>query len=165
VLTPLAVAKHGIGAELGSLALKGDVTLSGICAGFGVIALLALLAERIAGWWWPDRVAALVAALVAGAEAARVLYRSLFPSSGVTSRIDSPSLDNAATSWSDSRWTMVRDGGGQVVDPRSGAKVRCCGTRALSGHLPDGVCDGRLVGLAVRSLPAAEDEVLDDYTA
>jgi divalent metal cation (Fe/Co/Zn/Cd) transporter len=73
VLTPLGLAKHRVGSELSSSALKGDGTLSGIGACLGVLALLALLANRQLGWWWADRVAALIAACIAVAEAGRVI--------------------------------------------------------------------------------------------
>ena len=62
VLAPLGLAKHRVGSELSSSALKGDGTLSGIGACLGVLALLGLLANRQLGWWWADRVAALAAA-------------------------------------------------------------------------------------------------------
>jgi divalent metal cation (Fe/Co/Zn/Cd) transporter len=75
VLAPLGVAKHRVGTALGSHALKGDGTLSGIGAALGVTALLGLLAEQLLGWWWADRCAALLIACVAGAEAVRVLTR------------------------------------------------------------------------------------------
>jgi divalent metal cation (Fe/Co/Zn/Cd) transporter len=73
VLAPLGLAKHRVGSELSSSALKGDGTLSGIGAGLGVLALLGLLANRHLGWWWADRVAALAAACIAIAEAGRVI--------------------------------------------------------------------------------------------
>lgn len=73
VLAPLGLAKHRVGSELASSALKGDGTLSGIGACLGVLALLGLFANRHLGWWWADRVAALAAAGVAIAEAGRVL--------------------------------------------------------------------------------------------
>jgi divalent metal cation (Fe/Co/Zn/Cd) transporter len=73
VLVPLGWAKHRTGRQLGSHALMGDGTLSGIGAALGVVALLGLLSDELFGWWWADRVAALSVALVAGAEAVRVL--------------------------------------------------------------------------------------------
>jgi divalent metal cation (Fe/Co/Zn/Cd) transporter len=73
VLAPLAIAKHKVGTELSSSALKGDGTLSGIGASLGVLALVALLTNRYLGWWWADRVAALGVALIALIEAQRVL--------------------------------------------------------------------------------------------
>jgi divalent metal cation (Fe/Co/Zn/Cd) transporter len=72
-LTPLGVAKHRVGSALSSNALKGDGTLSGIGAFLGAFALVGLLVNTYFGWWWADRVVALVAACVAVAEAARVL--------------------------------------------------------------------------------------------
>jgi divalent metal cation (Fe/Co/Zn/Cd) transporter len=75
VLTPLGVAKHRVGSAVGSHAMKGDGTLSVTAAGLGVLALLGLVFDRFLGWWWADPVAALVAAVFAAAEAARVLRR------------------------------------------------------------------------------------------
>jgi divalent metal cation (Fe/Co/Zn/Cd) transporter len=72
VLAPLAIAKHRVGTQLSSSALKGDGTLSGIGASLGVLALVGLLTNRYLGWWWADRVAALGAALIASLEAQRV---------------------------------------------------------------------------------------------
>lgn len=73
VLAPLGVAKHRVGKALDSHALQGDGTLSAIGAALGVTALLGLIAEQLLGWWWADRCAALLVAVVAGAEAARVI--------------------------------------------------------------------------------------------
>ncbi len=73
VLAPLGRAKRRVGASLHSNALRGDGTLSAIGALLAALALAGLLANRYLGWWWADRVAALLAAGVAAAEAARVL--------------------------------------------------------------------------------------------
>lgn len=73
VLTPLAIAKLRVGTALPSSALRGDGTLSGIGASLGALALVGLLANRAFGWWWADRVAALVIASVAVLEARRVV--------------------------------------------------------------------------------------------
>jgi divalent metal cation (Fe/Co/Zn/Cd) transporter len=73
VLAPLGWAKRRTGRLLGSHALMGDGTLSAIGAALGILALLGLLAEQLVGWWWADRVTALCVALVAAAEAFRVL--------------------------------------------------------------------------------------------
>ena len=73
VLAPLGWAKHRTGRLLGSHALMGDGTLSAIGAALGIVALLGLLAEQLLGWWWADRVTAICVALVAAAEAVRVL--------------------------------------------------------------------------------------------
>jgi divalent metal cation (Fe/Co/Zn/Cd) transporter len=83
VLTPLGVAKHRVGSAVDSPAMKGDGTLSGIGAGLGGLALLGLVFDRYLGWWWADRVAALVAAVLAAAEAVRVLRsRPVLPERG-----------------------------------------------------------------------------------
>ena len=73
VLTPLGVSKHHVGSALSSTALKGDGTLSGIGAFLGASALIGLLVNRYLGWWWADRLVALVAAAIAAVEAVRVL--------------------------------------------------------------------------------------------
>ncbi len=73
VLAPLGRAKHQTGRVLSSHALMGDGTLSGIGAALGVLALLGLLTDQAFGWWWADRVAALAVAVVASAEAVRVI--------------------------------------------------------------------------------------------
>lgn len=73
VLAPLGWAKHRVGTRLASNALKGDGTLSEVGAALGVVALAGLLADHYLGWWWADRVAALVVAAVAALEVVRVL--------------------------------------------------------------------------------------------
>jgi divalent metal cation (Fe/Co/Zn/Cd) transporter len=73
VLAPLGRAKYRTGRSLESHALMGDGTLSGIGAALGVLALLGLLTEQLFGWWWADRVTALLVAVVASAEAIRVI--------------------------------------------------------------------------------------------
>jgi len=75
VLAPLGLVKHRVGTQLGSNALKGDGTLSEIGAALGFLALAGLLANHFLGWWWADRVAALVVAAVAALEVARVVRR------------------------------------------------------------------------------------------
>jgi divalent metal cation (Fe/Co/Zn/Cd) transporter len=71
VLTPLAYGKHRVAVDLGSRALRGDGTLSGIGAAVALLALAALALDRSFGWWWADRVAALMVAGIAAAEAVR----------------------------------------------------------------------------------------------
>jgi divalent metal cation (Fe/Co/Zn/Cd) transporter len=73
VLAPLGWAKYQTGRLLSSHALMGDGTLSLIGAALGVLALLGLLTDQLFGWWWADRVAALAVAIVASAEAIRVI--------------------------------------------------------------------------------------------
>jgi divalent metal cation (Fe/Co/Zn/Cd) transporter len=72
VLTPLAYGKRRVAAELGSRALRGDGTLSGIGAAVALLALTGLALDRSFGWWWADRVAALIVAGIAAAEAMRL---------------------------------------------------------------------------------------------
>jgi divalent metal cation (Fe/Co/Zn/Cd) transporter len=72
VLAPLAYGKHRVAAELRSGALRGDGTLSGIGAAIALLALAGLALDSSFGWWWADRVAAIVVAGIAAAEAARI---------------------------------------------------------------------------------------------
>ena len=69
VLTPLAYAKRRLGRQMGSRALQGDGTLSGIGAATSLLALAALALNDTLGWWWTDRIAALIVAVIAAAEA------------------------------------------------------------------------------------------------
>jgi divalent metal cation (Fe/Co/Zn/Cd) transporter len=69
VLPPLARAKRGAGRALGSRALRGDGTLSGVGAAIALLALVGLLVTRTLGWRWADAAAALMVAIVAGVEA------------------------------------------------------------------------------------------------
>jgi divalent metal cation (Fe/Co/Zn/Cd) transporter len=69
VLTPLAFAKRRLGAQMGSRALQGDGTLSGIGAATSLLALAALVLYHTLGWWWADRIAALIVAAIAAIEA------------------------------------------------------------------------------------------------
>ena len=73
VLPPLARAKRRVGAALGSRALRGDGTLSGVGAAVALLAVAGLLVNRALGWWWADPVAALLVAVVAGLESRRVV--------------------------------------------------------------------------------------------
>jgi divalent metal cation (Fe/Co/Zn/Cd) transporter len=69
VLTPLAWSKRRLGARMGSPALHGDGTLSAIGAATSLLALAALVLNDTLGWWWADRVSALVVAGIAVTEA------------------------------------------------------------------------------------------------
>jgi divalent metal cation (Fe/Co/Zn/Cd) transporter len=71
ILAPLAYAKRRLGKQMGSLALQGDGTLSGIGAATSFLALAALASWHVLGWWWADRVAALMVAAVAAMAAWR----------------------------------------------------------------------------------------------
>jgi divalent metal cation (Fe/Co/Zn/Cd) transporter len=73
IQTPLAVAKRRVAAQLGSGALRGDGALTGIGAAIGVLALTGLWLDDAFGWWWADRLAALVVAAIAALEARRAL--------------------------------------------------------------------------------------------
>ncbi len=69
VLAPLALAKRRLGKRMDSRALQGDGALSGIGAATSLLALAALALYDSLGWWWADRIAALVVAAVAASEA------------------------------------------------------------------------------------------------
>lgn len=73
VLTPLAYLKRHTAARLSSHALKGDSTLSAIGACTALLALIGLVLYHAFGWWWADRVVALVIAGVAVLEAYTLL--------------------------------------------------------------------------------------------
>jgi divalent metal cation (Fe/Co/Zn/Cd) transporter len=73
VLAPLAYHKRRTALRLGSHALKGDSTLSAIGAGTAILALAGLVLNDAFGWWWSDRVVALVIAVVAAVEARTLL--------------------------------------------------------------------------------------------
>jgi divalent metal cation (Fe/Co/Zn/Cd) transporter len=71
VLTPLAYAKRRLGHRMASAALKGDGALSAIGAATSLLALTGLALYSTLGWWWADRIAALVIAVIAANEARR----------------------------------------------------------------------------------------------
>jgi divalent metal cation (Fe/Co/Zn/Cd) transporter len=75
VLAPLALAKYRLGGRMGSRALQGDGVLSGVGAVTSLFALAALVLSTAFGWWWADRVAALIVAVAAAAEAWHVAPR------------------------------------------------------------------------------------------
>jgi len=81
VLTPLAVAKRRLGRQISSRALQGDGALSGIGAATSFLALAGLVLYDVLGWWWADRVAALVVAAIAATLAWRTAPRRPRPSS------------------------------------------------------------------------------------
>jgi divalent metal cation (Fe/Co/Zn/Cd) transporter len=72
VLTALAYGKRRVAAGLGSRALRGDGSLSGIGAVVAMLALAGLALDAAFDWWWADRIAALVVAAIAALEAVRV---------------------------------------------------------------------------------------------
>lgn len=59
-LAPLAIAKRRLGRGMNSRALRGDGTLSGIGAATSFLALAALVVDQLLGWWWADRITALI---------------------------------------------------------------------------------------------------------
>jgi divalent metal cation (Fe/Co/Zn/Cd) transporter len=75
VLSPLAGRKRRTALALGSHALRGDSTLTAIGALTSLLAVVGLVVFRAFGWWWADRVVALLVACLAAAES-RSLARS-----------------------------------------------------------------------------------------
>ena len=69
VLAPLAIAKRRLGRRMSSQSLRGDGALSGIGAATSLLALAALAVYQLLGWWWADRVTALIVAAIAGTQA------------------------------------------------------------------------------------------------
>ena len=55
----LARAKRRIARAMESGALESEARQTSLCAYLSVIALLGVLANALAGWWWADPVAAL----------------------------------------------------------------------------------------------------------
>lgn len=74
VLAPLAYLKRRTAAALASRALKGDSTLSAIGAGTALLALVGLLLYRALGWWWADRIVALLISCLAAYEAYSITH-------------------------------------------------------------------------------------------
>jgi divalent metal cation (Fe/Co/Zn/Cd) transporter len=73
ILAPVAYGKRRVASELGSRALRGDGALSAVGAAVGLLALVGLWLNSAFGWWWADRIAALVIAGIAAAEAIRAM--------------------------------------------------------------------------------------------
>jgi divalent metal cation (Fe/Co/Zn/Cd) transporter len=69
VMFGLAAAKRRTGEALGSRPLVANASMTRLdgCLATGI--LLALLADRVAGWWWADPLAAGVVGLIALNEA------------------------------------------------------------------------------------------------
>lgn len=70
----LASAKYSLSKRLGSPALRADSLLTWSGVALASLALAALLAQRVLGWWWADPIGALaIAALLAwqGSQAIR----------------------------------------------------------------------------------------------
>jgi divalent metal cation (Fe/Co/Zn/Cd) transporter len=66
VLMPLlGVAKHRLGARLGSGATAGEGTQNLLCAYLAGAVLVGLAANALLGWWWLDPLAGLAVAAVA----------------------------------------------------------------------------------------------------
>jgi divalent metal cation (Fe/Co/Zn/Cd) transporter len=74
VLPPLAYLKRRTATRLASHALRGDSTLSAIGGATALLALVGLLLFRAFGWWWADRIVALIVAGVAALESYSVAH-------------------------------------------------------------------------------------------
>ena len=73
VLPFLASAKHSLSKRLGSRALRADSLLTWSGVALASLALVALLAQRLLGWWWLDAVGALGVAVVFAWEGSRAI--------------------------------------------------------------------------------------------
>jgi divalent metal cation (Fe/Co/Zn/Cd) transporter len=74
VLPLLARAKYSLSKRLGSSALRADSLLTWSGVALASLALIALLAQRLLGWWWVDPIGALcivVAFTLEGSRAVR----------------------------------------------------------------------------------------------
>lgn len=60
VLPLLASAKYSLSGRLGSRALRADSLLTWSGVALASLALAALVAQRLFGWWWADPIGALV---------------------------------------------------------------------------------------------------------
>ncbi|HWE58986.1 MAG TPA: cation transporter [Solirubrobacteraceae bacterium] len=68
-MPPLAAAKRGVGAALGSSATTSESRQTTLCAYLSAALLVGLLANAVVGWWWADPAVALLIAAVALTEA------------------------------------------------------------------------------------------------
>jgi divalent metal cation (Fe/Co/Zn/Cd) transporter len=73
VLPVLASAKYSLAKSLGSSALRADSLLTWSGVTLASLALVALLAQRLLGWWWVDPIGALVTAVVFTYEGSRAV--------------------------------------------------------------------------------------------
>jgi divalent metal cation (Fe/Co/Zn/Cd) transporter len=73
VLPFLARAKYSLSKRLGSSALRADSLLTWSGVALASLALIALLAQRLLGWWWVDPIGALWIALVFTFEGSRAV--------------------------------------------------------------------------------------------
>jgi divalent metal cation (Fe/Co/Zn/Cd) transporter len=64
VLPMLAAAKHSLSRRLSSAALRADSLLTWSGVALASVALAALLAQRVLGWWWADGTGGLAIALL-----------------------------------------------------------------------------------------------------
>jgi len=73
VLPFLASAKYALSKRLGSAALRADSLLTWSGVALASLSLIALLAQRLAGWSWADPIGALCIALIFTFEGFRAL--------------------------------------------------------------------------------------------
>jgi divalent metal cation (Fe/Co/Zn/Cd) transporter len=73
VLPFLAFAKYSLSKRLGSSALRADSLLTWSGVALASLALIALLAQRLLGWWWVDPIGALCIAVIFTFEGSRAV--------------------------------------------------------------------------------------------
>lgn len=73
VLPFLARAKYSLSKPLGSAALRADSLLTWSGVALASLAVIALLAQRLLGWWWVDPIGALCIAAVFTFEGSRAV--------------------------------------------------------------------------------------------
>jgi divalent metal cation (Fe/Co/Zn/Cd) transporter len=73
VLPFLARAKYSLSIRLGSSALRADSLLTWSGVALASLALIALLAQRLLGWWWVDPIGALCIAVIFILEGSRAV--------------------------------------------------------------------------------------------
>jgi divalent metal cation (Fe/Co/Zn/Cd) transporter len=85
VLPLLASAKYSLARPLRSSALRADSLLTWSGVALASLALIALLAQRLLGWWWVDPIGALCIALLFTFEGSRAVRgRGLATAGGIT---------------------------------------------------------------------------------
>jgi Cation efflux family len=67
-MPPLAIAKRGVGEQLGSSATTSESRQTMLCAYLSAALLVGLVANAALGWWWADPLVALAIAAIAAYE-------------------------------------------------------------------------------------------------
>ena len=76
VLPILASSKYSLSERLGSRALRADSLLTWSGVALASLALAALIAQRVLGWWWADAIGALVIAALLAWQGSRAVRES-----------------------------------------------------------------------------------------